>query len=147
MKFLPAFLFLIVVPTDGTLLRQLKKTQGGTGGSSGGSNNSCGFTNKDDWSGQAPPGLIEPGPCVPFDDPLVQAYVHNPLHFDYKNYDPRCDTNNCPCGCCRYHPSMMRCDYSNLFAQQPVRYAWHAVIQNLLPLPCLTCAFFVDRQC
>ena len=87
-----------------------------------------GFVNKDDYGtwgtspGQAPPGLIEPSKCIPFSSPLVQTYINNPAHTTYMNYDPRCDTNNCPSGCCRYNPFVMRCDYDNLFAQQPVSF-------------------------
>ena len=111
-------------------------TGGGSGGGGGGSgnkagggggtvvvsNNSCGFTNRDDYTtpGQAPPGLVENYPCLPFSNPAVQAAATNPYRTGYKNYDQRCDTNNCPCGCCRYFTYQMRCDYDNLFPQLPV---------------------------
>ena len=81
-----------------------------------------GFTNKDDYpAGTAPLGLIEPEPCIPFDDPKVQVYLDNQDRFSYMNYDYRCDTNNCPCGCCRFYTYVIRCDYDNLFLTQPVR--------------------------
>ena len=80
-----------------------------------------GFVARDDYPpGTAPLGMIEQKPCIPFDDPLIQAYLANPSRMSYPYYDYRCDTNNCPCGCCRYHPYGARCDYDNLYLTLPV---------------------------
>ena len=68
------------------------------------------------------PGLIETHPCIPFNDPVVQAAR---FAISNKVYSPQCDTNNCTgtygTGCCRYHTSVLSCDNLGfLFPQVPV---------------------------
>jgi hypothetical protein len=65
--------------------------------------------------------LRETQPCVAFDTPAVQAALvtgpSNPWGF----YDPECDTNNCPGGCCRAYSHVLVCDVRNDFSHLPVR--------------------------
>lgn len=77
---------------------------------------------KDDYPyGSAPPGLVELSACLPFNSSLVKAAIGR---YWLSNYDYRCDTNNCAVGCCRYSPVQLKCDYDNLYMQQPVRDEW-----------------------
>ena len=106
---------------------------GGGGGGEGGGNSKPGSSPakppggkgnlppsgiKDDYPyGSAPPGLVEITPCLPFQSNLVQAAIGR---YYLSNYDYRCDTNNCGVGCCRYSQVQLKCDYDNLYMQQPV---------------------------
>ena len=91
-------------------------------------NTPAGFVNKDDYgnvlcsNSTAPPGLVEPSKCVLFNDTRIKSYLNNSARFSYMNYDPRCDTNSCPQGCCRFYTNLLRCDYDNLFDTLPVSY-------------------------
>ena len=121
----------VPVPTSPNMRSPVQKLPRNQG--SAPANTPAGFVNKDDYgswgtsAAAAPPGLVEPQQCVPFNDPRITAYLNNPARFSYMNYDPRCDTNNCPSGCCRFYTNLLRCDYSNLFKQLPVSICFRGI--------------------
>ena len=65
--------------------------------------------------------ITEPFPCVPFDNPQVQAAIISGPDNPWGLYSPECDTNSCSGGCCRAYTHVLTCDTDDDYPHMQVR--------------------------